>query len=185
VLVLQAHWELPLDVINEAVTLPDLKVTLGSPAADSPSTAAGAVVDEAALLGTFVGAGIYPPSKVSGSLQAFQLTAAAGGDATATAALTCSKRCTYVPLSKQAHKSVTVVGYSFETFDRATDVSLHIRRSKWASSDAPIQISTAPGQGVVALQEPLQVCLKVSGTASHQRNLQSMLFPCRCMSACR
>jgi hypothetical protein len=110
---------------------------------------------------------------MSGSLQTFQLTAAAGEDAAATAALTCSKRCTYVPLSKSAQQAVTVVGYSFQTFNRASNVSFHIKRSKWASSEAPIHISTAPGQGVVALQEPLQV----RGVQSLQHSLTFVQKP--------
>lgn len=162
VLVLQAHWQLQDALVDQAVTLPGLNLKLGSQAA--ASTTAGAASSSAAgtpaLLGTFVGSGIYPPSRLSGGLQAFQLPAPADssdGSSTATASLACSKRCTYVPLGKLSPKPVTVVGYSFSTFDRATNVSFEIQRGKWGRSDGKVLVTAAPGQGVVQLQQPFKV----------------------------
>jgi hypothetical protein len=160
VLVLQAHWQLPELAVNQAVALPALQLALGSPVADADASAAAASSSgKPALLGTFVGSGIYPPSHMSGSLQAFQVPASTDGSATATAALACSKRCTYVPLGKLHPKPVTVVGYSFEILGRAVNVSFEVKRGKLAqwSSEASVQMAAAPSQGVVQLQHPFKV----------------------------
>lgn len=96
---------------------------------------------------------------MSGSLQAFKLSAA-GSDGSADAALACSKRCTYVSLGKLNPRPVTVVGYSFGTFDRAVNVSFEVQRGKWAkwhSNGQAVQVVSTPGEGVVQLQQPFQV----------------------------
>lgn len=170
VLVLQAHWQLPGSAVGRAVTLPGLSVSLGSQAAAAAgsSQAAHSSSSSLALLGTFVGSGIYPPSSVSGSLQAFKLPAA-GSDGSADAALACSKRCTYVPLGKLNPRPVTVVGYSFGTFDRAVSVSFEVQRGKWAkwhSSGQAVHVVSTPGEGVVQLQQPFQVRRTHTGLAS-------------------
>jgi hypothetical protein len=163
VLVLQAHWQLPDDLIYEAVTLPAMQLKLGtSPAATTTASrdAAGSSDRTPALLGTFVGSGIYPPSGLSGSLQAFQLEAHGDSNdssATAIAALACGKRCTYVPLGRLSPKPVTVVAYSFSTFGRATNVSFEIQRGKWGHADGHVHVTAAAGQGVEQLQRPFQV----------------------------
>lgn len=164
-LVLQAHWQLPDALINQAVTLPALQLKLGAAAAPTPDSAvtAGGTSTKTpapALLGTFVGSGIYPPSRLSGSLQAFQLAApsdSSDSSATTTAALACSKRCTYVPLGKLSRKPVTVVGFSFSTFDRATDVSFEIQRGRRSRAAGHVHVTAAAGQGVVQLQKPFKV----------------------------
>lgn len=195
-LVLQAHWQLPDASLNEAVTLPAVHLKLGAPAAAttaSPDTP-GSSTATPALLGTFVGSGIYPPSRLSGSLQAFQLAAPAegsDGSATATAALACSKRCTYVPLGKLSPKPVTVVGYSFSTFGRATNVSFEVQRGKWGRSEGHVLVTAAPGQGVVQLEKPFQVsrwchCWMVSLTGSKSLTAcfsSSPVLPC-VLNAC-
>jgi hypothetical protein len=160
VLVFQAHWQLPEPAVNQAVALPALQLALGSPAAGADaSTAAGSSSGNPALLGTFVGSGIYPPSHMSGSLQAFHVPASADGSAPATASLACSKRCTYVPLGKVNSKPVKVVGYSFETLGRAVNVSFEVKRGKLAewSSEAPVHMAAAPTLSVVQLQQPFKV----------------------------
>lgn len=161
-LVLQTHWQLPESAINQAVALPAVSLQLGTPmAADADaSTAAEGSADSPALLGTFAGSGLYPPSHMSSSLQAFTVPADSNSSAKGTAALTCSKRCTYVPLGKLNPKPVTVVGYSFETFDRAVSVEFEIQRGKWATWTAAgqtVRVVSAPGQGVVQLQQPFKV----------------------------
>jgi hypothetical protein len=161
VLVLQTHWQLPHSAGNQAVVLPSLQLALGSATADAGAiAAAGSDTGRPALLGTFVGSGIYPPSHMSGSLQAFHVPASADGSATATAALACGKRCTYMALGRLRPKPVTVVAYSFETLGRAVNVSFEIKRGKLAlwSSEVPVRIAAAPdNQGAVRLQQPFQV----------------------------
>jgi hypothetical protein len=52
---------------------------------------------------------------------------------------------------------VTVVGYSFNTFDRAAAVSFEVQRGKWGWSAAAVQVAAAPVQGYVPLQQPFTV----------------------------
>lgn len=154
---MQAHWQAPADLINTAIKLPALQLRLGLAAAEQPA----ARMQAPALLGTFTGSGIYPPSTMSGDLQAFSLPAAAkphtAATRTATAVLECSKRCTYVPLGKLSPRPVTVVGYSFTTFDRAVNVSLEIQRGKWGRYAGDVRMTAAAGGPMSQLQVPFQV----------------------------
>lgn len=192
VLVLQAHWQLPEAAVNQAVALPALQLALGSSVADADaSTAAGSSTGSPALLGTFVGSGVYPPSHMSGSLQAFQVPASADGSATATAALACGKRCTYVPLGKLNSKPVTVVGYSFETMGRAVNVSFDIKRGKFAqwSSEVSVHMAAAPSEGVVQLQQHFKVstdtpCLWFQPGSAEQRHGQLECASCYAGNTC-
>jgi hypothetical protein len=75
VLVLQAHWRISSNSTAAepaALRLPDLQLRLGAEpaaaAADGHYSAAAAAV-QPALLGSFVGSGIYPPSSLSHGLQ--------------------------------------------------------------------------------------------------------------------
>jgi hypothetical protein len=104
---------------------------------------------------------------MSGSLQAFQVPAAAASAGTVKAALACGKRCTYGPLGNPAPlnpKAVTVVGFSFETLGRAVEVSVGIKRGRWARwrGVEPVQLTAAPRQGVVHLLQPFQVGISVT-----------------------
>jgi hypothetical protein len=157
VLVLQTHWQLPQVAGNQAVVLPSLQLALGSTSDAGTSAAAESNTGRPALLGTFVGSGIYPPSHMSGSLQAFHVPASADGSATAE--LACGKRCTYTALGRLRPKPVTVVAYSFETMSRAVNVSFEIKRGRLAlwSSEVPVHVSAAPNEGTVRLQQPFQV----------------------------
>jgi hypothetical protein len=207
VLVLQAHWQLSGPEATLQPALPSIAVRLGQAvpqAADEGSSSP-------ALLGTFVGSGLYPPSSLSGKLQAFQVPAV-GGDSSATAALACGKRCTYVALGKLKPSPVTVVAYSFVTFDRAVSVSFEIQRGKWArwhSGSQSVHVVSKSGEGVVQLQQPFQVrvthadrsagvlaqarphdstgsVLQPTGTGMHQLTMPNCSLPaclllCSCM----
>lgn len=80
-----------------------------------------------------------------------------------TAALGCGKRCTYLPLGRIQPKPVTVVGYSFSTFDRAVAVSVEVKRSWAGSSAGPVLLremqwqQTKAAGGLVPLSQPFQV----------------------------
>jgi len=160
---MQTHWRLPQELTDEAVAVPSLHLALGSSAAAEASDGSAAAAQPPALLGTFVGSGIYPPSLLSRNLQAFELPvpaaspAAGSQDSSATASLACGKRCTYVPLGRLSPQPVNVVGYSFSTFDRAMEVSFEIQRGKAGRSAGHVHVSSVPGQGVLALQEPFKV----------------------------
>lgn len=177
---LQTHWQVPRELTNEAVAVPSLHLALGSTAATEAPADSAAASQVPALLGTFVGSGIYPPSQLSQNLQAFELPVSAAGSqhssAVATASLACGKRCTYVPLGRLSPQPVNVVGYSFSTFDRATEVSFEIQRGKAGRSAGHVHVSSVPGQGVLALQEPF----KVRGAAATSRDLAK---PCRDVQA--
>lgn len=154
-LVLQAHWRLPSSLTDAAVVLPALQLRLGATSAPAPAPA---------LLGSFIGSGVYPPSSLSKSLQAFSVpvpaaTAGTAGAAssTATARLACGKRCTYRPLGRLSPKPVNLVSYSFTTFDRATAVTLEVQRGAAGRAAGAVKVASSPGGGVVAFAEPFKV----------------------------
>ncbi|WIA08155.1 hypothetical protein OEZ85_007610 [Tetradesmus obliquus] len=140
VLVLQAHWRINSNSTAAeptALRLPDLQLRLGAEpaaaAADGHYTAAAAAV-QPALLGSFVGSGIYPPSSLSHGLQAFSVQPSEL-QAISSADLACTKRCTYLQLGRMQPRPVNVVGYSFVTFDRAVAVAVEVQRG-WAGRSA-------------------------------------------------
>eukprot|EP00775_Hariotina_reticulata_P011784 gene11784-11929_t len=119
VLVLQAHWRMPAPLTDKAVQLPELTLKLA--AISSPAA-------QPALLGTFVGSGVYPPFSLSHNLKAFTVAAQGSSAGQLKAELSCGRRCTFLNLGRTWPKPVNVVGYSFNTFDRATAVAIEIKR---------------------------------------------------------
>lgn len=72
ILVLQAHWRMSSDAVAAApaVQLPQVKLQLGAaPAVALDGRYNSAAASQPALLGSFVGSGVYPPSSLSHSLQ--------------------------------------------------------------------------------------------------------------------
>jgi hypothetical protein len=151
VLLLQAHWQLPAVFNDTAVRLPALELRLGTSQAAA-----------AATLGSFVGAGVFPPSLLTQSLQAFRVPVpmgAAGTAVTGTAELACGRRCTYGPMGGLFGQHVTVTAFQFATFGRATLVALSVHRGAAGRAGAAAHLTVAAGQGVMAIQEPFQVGL--------------------------
>jgi len=153
VLVLQAHWRMSATLTDKAVQLPELSLKLAATTSQS---------GQPALLGTFVGSGIYPPSSFSHSLQAFTVAASAQSPGQLTAELSCGKRCTYLGLGRMSPKPVNVVGYSFNTFDRATAVAIEIKRGAAGRAAGHLVLEQQHWQavraegGLTSLQQPLQ-----------------------------
>jgi hypothetical protein len=152
VLLLQAHWRLPAALNDTAVQLPGLELRLGATTQQEQAA-------PPALLGSFVGAGVYPPSSVTRGLQGFRVPVPSTPEAaaTATAELECGKRCTYTPLGGYFGQHVTVAAFEFGAFDRASHVSFEVQRGPAGREAAAVRVSATAGQGMTALQEPFQV----------------------------
>lgn len=157
VLVLQSHWRLSPELAGLAVKMPQLTIKLGAvpEAAVAAPIAADKHAGVPALLGSFVGSGVYQPSSLFHRFPALSIP---GGLQDTTASLMCGKRCTFKPLGRSSPRPVTVVGVSFKTFDRATIVAVEIQRG-WAGKrlGPAVMQQTAQQSGVMALEQPLQV----------------------------